>query len=133
MYMRRRRTVALAACRFLAVMPAPPGEVPLSWCMKEPVMPKYPRTFLAAVAACGAAALVADAAFADAPDDKVIYDRILSLAGVWSGHMEDPLAGPAVFVRYEIASGGKAVLEHQQPSGSLPVVTVYYLADGKLR
>jgi hypothetical protein len=30
-------------------------------------------------------------------------------------------------------SGGKAVIEHQAPSGSLPVVTVYFLDDGKLR
>jgi hypothetical protein len=101
--------------------------------MKEPAMPKYPRTFLAVVAAAGAAALATDVAYAGSPDDKAIYDRIVSLAGDWSGHMEDPLSGPPVVVRYEIASGGKAVIEHQQPSGSLPVVTVYFLAAGKLR
>jgi hypothetical protein len=101
--------------------------------MKEPGMPKYPRTFLAVVAAAAVAALAPGAAFAASPEDKAIYDRILSLAGDWSGHMEDPLSGPPVSVRYEIASGGKAVIEHQLPSGSLPVVTVYFLADGKLR
>ena len=47
--------------------------------------------------------------------------------------MEDPLAGPPVTVRYEVASGGRAVIEHQNPSGSLPSVTVYFLASGKLR
>jgi hypothetical protein len=97
--------------------------------MKEPAMPKYLRTFLAAasvVFASGAAA-------ADAPDDKAIYDRIVSLAGDWTGHMEDPLSGPAVSLRYETVSGGKAIIEHQSPSGSLPSVTVYFLADGKLR
>ncbi len=92
-------------------------------------MPKYLRTFLAAAAvafACGALA-------ADVPDDKAIYDRIMSLAGDWTGHMEDPLSGPEVSLRYETVSGGKAVIEHQAPSGSLPAVTVYFLADGKLR
>jgi len=92
-------------------------------------MPKYLRTFLAAAAATSAVG----ASAATVPDDKAIYDRIVSLAGDWTGHMEDPLSGPPVTVRYESVSGGKAVIEHQSPSGSLPVVTVYFLADGKLR
>ncbi len=96
-------------------------------------MPKYSRTFLAAVAAACAVALAPDAYGASAADDKAIYDRIVSLAGDWTGHMEDPLAGPPVTVRYEVASGGKAVIEHQSPAGSLPTVTVYFLASGKLR
>jgi hypothetical protein len=96
-------------------------------------MPKYSRTFLAAVAASCAVGVAAGALAASSPDDKAIYDRIVSLAGDWSGHMEDPLSGPPVSVHYEVASGGKAVIEYQQPSGSLPAVTVYFLADGKLR
>ena len=92
-------------------------------------MPKYLRTFLAAAAV----ALAASALAADVPDDRAIYDRIVSLAGDWTGHMEDPLSGPEVSLRYESVSGGKAVIEHQAPSGSLPAVTVYFLADGKLR
>ncbi len=96
-------------------------------------MPKYSRTFLAAAAAACAAALAAGASGASAPDDEAIYDRIVSLAGDWTGHMEDPLAGPPVSVRFEVASGGKAVIEYQNPSGSLPSVTVYFLASGALR
>jgi len=96
-------------------------------------MPKYSRTFLARLAAAGAAALAAGASAASAPDDKAIYDHIVSLAGDWTGHMEDPLAGPPVEVRFEPVSGGKAVIEHQRPSGSLPTVSVYFLASGKLR
>jgi hypothetical protein len=92
-------------------------------------MPKYLRTFLAVAAVVFAPALRA----ADVPDDKAIYDRIVSLAGDWSGHMEDPLLGPEVAVRYETVSGGKAVLEYQMPRGSLPALTVYFLAGGKLR
>ena len=96
-------------------------------------MPKYSRTFLPAIAVAGAVALAPEGAGASAPDDKSIYDRIVSLAGDWTGHMEDPLAGPPVTVRYEVASGGKAVIEYQNPAGSLPSVTVYFLASGKLR
>ena len=92
-------------------------------------MPKYLRTFLAMASAAFAFGALA----ADGPDDKAIYDRIVSLAGDWTGHMEDPLSGPQVNLRYETVSGGKAVIEHQAPSGSLPVVTVYFLAGGKLR
>ena len=96
-------------------------------------MPKYSRTFLAAFAAACASVCATGSAAAAPPDDKAIYDRIVSLAGDWNGHMEDPLAGPPVTVHYEIVSGGKAVIEYQRPSGSLPAVTVYFLAGGKLR
>jgi hypothetical protein len=96
-------------------------------------MPKYSRTFLAVVAAWGAVAPAEGAHAASAPDDKAVYDRIVSLAGDWSGHMEDPLSGPPIAVRFEVASGGKAVIEHQYPAGSLPTVTVYFLASGNLR
>jgi hypothetical protein len=96
-------------------------------------MPKYSRTFLAGLAAAGASALAFGALAASASDDKAAYDRIASLAGDWSGHMEDPLSGPPVTVRFETVSGGKAVIEYQSPAGSLPTVTVYFLAGGKLR
>jgi hypothetical protein len=96
-------------------------------------MPKYSRTFLAAIAAACGLALAANAAAPSAPEDEAIYDRIVSLAGDWSGHMEDPLSGPAVTVRFEIVSGGKAVIEYQAPAGSMSAVTVYFLASGKLR
>ncbi|MEX2151502.1 MAG: hypothetical protein WD793_14915 [Steroidobacteraceae bacterium] len=92
-------------------------------------MPKYPRTFLTITLILGAWA----PAQADAPADPAVYERIKSLAGDWSGRMEDPLAGPPVNVRYEVVSGGKAVIEYQNPGQSFEMVTVYYLADGKLR
>ncbi len=96
-------------------------------------MPKYSRTFLAAMAVACVAALAPAAFGTSAPDDKAVYDRIVSLAGDWSGNMEDPLAGPPVTVRFEVVSGGKAVIEYQDPAGSLPSVTVYFLAGGKFR
>jgi hypothetical protein len=96
-------------------------------------MPTTSRTFLAAVAATGALALAGGARAAAPASDKAIYDRIVSLAGEWNGHMEDPLAGPPVSVTFEVASGGKAVVEYLRPSDSLPALTVYFLASGKLR
>jgi hypothetical protein len=96
-------------------------------------MPKYSRTFLAAFVASSASAFAMGAVVAAPADDKAIYDRIVSLAGDWNGHMEDPLSGPPVSVHYEIVSGGKAVIEYQNPAGSLPSVVVYFLANGKLR
>src|SRR5688572_14585096 len=131
--MRRRRTGALANGRFFVAIPAPFPAMPLSWCMRGPVMPKHSRTFLAAVAAACAVSPAPTASAASAADDKAIYDRIVSLAGDWTGHMEDPLAGPPVTVRYEVASGGKAVIEYQNPAGSLPSATVYFLSNDKVR
>lgn len=96
-------------------------------------MPKYPRTFLSAATICAAGMLATAAGAADGPDAQATYDRIRSLAGSWSGHMEDPLAGPPVTVRYEIVSGGRAVIEYQNPGQSFEMVTVYYLASGELR
>lgn len=95
-------------------------------------MPKYLRTFRS-IAAVFAAGMLATAAGADGPDPKAAYDRIKSLAGTWTGHMEDPLSGPPVTVRYEVVSGGRAVIEYQNPGQSFEMVTVYYLASGELR
>jgi hypothetical protein len=100
--------------------------------MKEPVMPKYSRTFLPAVAAFCACALAAAAPPAEKPDDRAVYDRIVSLAGDWTGHMEDPLAGPPVSVRYEVASAGHAVIEYQNAGQSFETLMVYFLVNGKL-
>jgi len=94
-------------------------------------MPKYSRTVLSFVLAFGGAALAP--AGAETPADPAVYERIKSLAGSWSGRMEDPLSGPPVTVRYEVVSAGKAVIEYQNPGQSFEMVTVYYLADGKLR
>lgn len=94
-------------------------------------MPKYSRTLLSI--ALLSAAFAPGLARADAPADAVVYERIKSLAGSWSGRMEDPLSGPPVTVRYEVVSGGKAVIEYQNPGQSFEMVTVYFLADGKMQ
>jgi hypothetical protein len=91
-------------------------------------MPKHSRTFLPLALVLSAWA----PAQADTPADAAVYQRIKSLAGSWSGRMEDPLAGPPVNVRYEVVSGGHAVIEYQNPGQSFEMATVYYLADGKL-
>jgi hypothetical protein len=96
-------------------------------------MPTNPRTFLlpALVSAVGLG--FAAAAQAAGPDHAATYERIKSLAGTWTGHMEDPLDGPPVTVRYEVVSNGKAVIEYQNPGKTFEMVTVYYLANGKLQ
>jgi len=96
-------------------------------------MPKNLRTFLPAVlatAVCLSAVTVAQAA---GPDHAATYEKLRSLAGTWTGRMEDPLEGPPVTVRYEVASNGKAIIEYQNPGQSYEMVTVYYLAGGKLQ
>jgi len=133
MYSRRSFAESIAARRFFVVMPALLRGLPLSWCIKEPVMPKYPRTVLSVATALTALALAQLAGAADQPDPKAAYDRIRALAGSWTGRMEDPLAGPPAAVRYEVVSGGAAVVEYQNPGQEFEMVTVYYLADGELR
>lgn len=96
-------------------------------------MPKYPRTFRQASVALLLAALAGALAAAEPSGDRAAYERIKSLAGNWRGRMEDPLAGPAVSVRYAVVSAGEAVIEHQNPGQSFETLTVYFLADGKLR
>ena len=95
-------------------------------------MPKIPRTFLTAVIAL-AIGLCSVAARADGADNAAMYEKLKSLTGTWSGRMEDPLAGPPVTVRYEVVSNGKAVIEYQNPGATFEMVTVYYLANGKLQ
>jgi len=77
--------------------------------------------------------IVVAAAQAEGADQAATYERIKSLAGTWNGRMEDPLDGPPVTVRYEVASNGKAVIEYQNPGQTFEMVTVYYLANGKLQ
>lgn len=93
-------------------------------------MPKPHCTMLATAALAGACVLPA---LADGPDQKAAFERIQSLAGEWAGRMEDPLSGPPAAVRYELASGGQAVIERQNSGQSFESVVVYFLADGKLR
>lgn len=82
-------------------------------------------------AALVAAFAIRPAAAADA-DDGATFERLRSLAGSWSGRMDDPLAGDPVTVRYEVVSAGRAVIEHQKAGDSYEMVTVYFLADGRL-
>ena len=62
--------------------------------------------------AIGASAYALGAPAAAAPDDKAIYDRIVSLRGDWTGHMEEPLRS-AGHGALRVASGGKAIIEYQ--------------------
>src|SRR5512134_958703 len=130
MYIRRGCTTSDCSRVFLLAMPAPRRLLPLSWCIKEPFMPKSLRTVLAVAALSAACALPA---LADGADHKAAFERIRSLAGDWAGRMEDPLSGPPAGVRFELASGGQAVIERQNAGQSFESVVVYFLAGGKLR
>lgn len=77
--------------------------------------------------------LLAAATPVSAADGPATFERLKSLAGGWSGRMEDPDKGPPVHVRYEVVSGGKAVVEYQNPGKSFEMVTVYFLASGQLQ
>lgn len=92
-------------------------------------MPKPLRTF-PAFAVLAALALPAHA---DAAGAKAAFERLKSLAGDWTGRMEDPLAGPPATVRFEVASGGTLVIERQNTGQEFESVAAYFLADGKLR
>jgi hypothetical protein len=96
-------------------------------------MPKNLRTFLPAMLATVIGLSAVAVAQAEGPDHTATYEKLKSLAGNWSGRMEDPLEGPPVTVRYEVVSNGKAVIEYQNPGQSFEMVTVYYLASGKLQ
>jgi hypothetical protein len=96
-------------------------------------MPKHLRAFLPAVLAAAVGLLTVAPARADGPDHAAIYEQIKSLAGTWTGRMDDSLAGPPVAVRYQVASNGKSVVEFQNPGASFEMATVYYLADGRLQ
>jgi hypothetical protein len=95
-------------------------------------MLKNPRTFLLSAFAIAAGLAAVTAARAAGPDQAATYERIKSLAGTWTGKMEDPLDGAPVTVRYEVVSNGKAVMEYQNPGKTYEMVTVYFLANGKL-
>lgn len=96
-------------------------------------MPKNLRTFLFAALATAVSLLASAMAQAEGPDHMATYEKLKGLAGTWTGRMEDPLAGPPVTVRYEVVSNGKAIIEYQNPGQSFEMVTVYYLAKGKLQ
>lgn len=96
-------------------------------------MPKNLRTFLPAVLATTLGLLTATVAQAEGPDHAATYEKLKSLAGTWTGTMEDPLEGPRVTVRYEVVSNGKAIIEHQNPGETFEMATVYSLANGKLQ
>jgi hypothetical protein len=102
----------------------------LSWCIKERFMPKSLRTVLAMALLSGACALPA---LADGPDHAAAFELIKALAGDWAGRMEDPLAGPPATARFELASGGQAVIERQNTGQSFESVVTYFLSEGKLR
>jgi hypothetical protein len=68
----------------------------------------------------------------NSPDAATAFARLKSLAGDWEGRTKD---GSKSHIRYEVISGGSAVLEHfedQSMGAANAMVTVYYLDGGRL-
>ena len=85
----------------------------------------------ALVLAVAAGARAAEPAATPAASDLAAYEQLKSLAGLWSGRVADD-SGLDVQVRYEVKSNGKAVIEYLFPDTPHEMVTVYYLASGRL-
>jgi hypothetical protein len=75
---------------------------------------------------------VAEPAVPAASADAAAYAQLKSLAGLWAGKVADE-SGMDVQVRYEVKSGGQAVIEHLFPGTPHEMVTVYFLASGRLQ
>jgi hypothetical protein len=84
------------------------------------------------VAALALATVVPAQAETPAGADAAAYEQLKSLAGQWVGKVADESAMD-VEVRYEVKSGGKAVIEHLFPDTPHEMVTVYFLASGRLQ
>ena len=69
------------------------------------------------------------AASALAADGPATFAQLKSLAGSWSGRMEDPDKGPPVHVRYEVVSGGNQPA-YRLGAGSTPERAVLEFAGG---
>jgi hypothetical protein len=65
--------------------------------------------------------------------DAIAFDRLRSLAGEWQGEAGEGTQKFPMTLRYEIASGGKSVIERLFPGTDHEMVTVYFLASGRLR
>lgn len=68
----------------------------------------------------------------DAGPDGAAYEQLKSLAGLWQGKVAGEGGGDAQ-VRYEVKSNGQAVIEYLFPGSPHEMVTVYYLASGRLQ
>lgn len=69
----------------------------------------------------------------DLTDDVAAFARLTSLEGEWQGRIADEGSGERITIRYDVVSSGKAVIEHMFPDTPHDMVTVYYLASGRLQ
>ena len=76
--------------------------------------------------------LAADPVPSPAGEDAAAYEQLKTLAGLWTGKVAGESALD-VQVRYEVKSGGRAVIEHLFPDTPHEMITVYYLASGRLQ
>lgn len=88
-----------------------------------------PLRFLPGVALLLAVLLAA--APARAIDGKAAFNSLKQLAGNWTGHAETA-DGPPAIARYELISGGTAVMETLFPNTADEMRSIYFLEGGDL-
>ncbi len=83
------------------------------------------------VASLFALALAVTPGFAQTIDGKAALDKLKGLAGTWSGTV-GTVDGPKGTIRYEIVSGGTAVMEVLFPGAPHEMRSMYHLDRGDL-
>jgi hypothetical protein len=71
------------------------------------------------------------AAPARALDGKAAFNSLKKLAGSWEGHTQEA-DGPQAFARYELISGGTAVMETLFPGTEHEMRSIYFLEGNDL-
>lgn len=85
---------------------------------------------MATVLAAGILAGGAAAGTPAKPDGRAALERLKQLAGEWRGTVAED--GSPMGVRYEVTSGGTAVMERLFPGTSHEMTTLYHLDGGDL-
>jgi hypothetical protein len=70
---------------------------------------------------------------AEPMSDQRAFEQLKALAGRWDGRIDDAEKGPPVSLQFDVATGGKTVLKRIFPGTPSEMLTVFYMASGKLQ
>jgi hypothetical protein len=88
------------------------------------------RTRLVAASVTAASLVIfASSGFAKNSNSEECFEKVKSLAGMWQGKDED---GQKATVKYEVTSGGTAVMEELKPGKGPTMITMYHMDGDKL-
>src|SRR5688500_8418749 len=98
-------------------------------------MPTMRNLFQVLAAFCLASSALTTGAIAkpklpEAPDGRVAFEKLKTLAGTWRGHVGAP--DRAATIEYRLVSGGTVVMETLFPGTSHEMISMYYLDGGNL-